>query len=65
MQEVLKDEEFVTAHLGDDVPERKVSYEDPELGFASSVTFITTPRPAIRMTMARIGRSTARRAAKL
>jgi hypothetical protein len=33
VREVLKDEEFVTAHLGDDVPERKVLYEDPELGF--------------------------------
>ncbi|HEV2099407.1 MAG TPA: hypothetical protein VGR45_10840 [Stellaceae bacterium] len=34
IQEALKDEEFVAAHLGgDDVPERKVLYEDPELGF--------------------------------
>jgi hypothetical protein len=33
LQEVLKDEEFISAHLGDDVPERKVIYEDPELGF--------------------------------
>jgi hypothetical protein len=33
IQEVLKDEEFVAAHLGDDVPERKILYEDPELGF--------------------------------
>jgi len=33
LQEVLKDEVFISAHLGDDVPERKVIYEDPELGF--------------------------------
>ena len=33
VQDVLKDEAFVAAHLADDVPERKVLYEDPELGF--------------------------------
>src|SRR5437667_6642149 len=33
VQDVLKDEAFVAAHLGDDVPERKILYEDPELGF--------------------------------
>ena len=33
VQDVLKDEAFIAAHLGDDVPERKVIYEDPELGF--------------------------------
>lgn len=33
LQDVLKDDEFVATHLGDDVPERKVLYEDPELGF--------------------------------
>ena len=33
IQEALKDAEFVAAHLGDDVPERKILYEDPELGF--------------------------------
>jgi len=33
LQEVLKDEAFVTAHLGDDTGARKVLYEDPELGF--------------------------------
>ncbi len=33
LQEVLKDESFVAAHLGDEVPERKILYEDPELGF--------------------------------
>src|ERR1051326_7168671 len=31
--EVLGDEEFVTATLTDDMPERKILYEDPELGF--------------------------------
>ena len=33
LREVLQDEEFVATHLGDDVPERKVIYEDRELGF--------------------------------
>ncbi len=33
VRDVLKDEEFITKHLGDDVPERKVLFEDPELGF--------------------------------
>jgi hypothetical protein len=33
VQEVLKNEEFIATHLGDNVPERKVIYEDPELGF--------------------------------
>src|SRR6266581_1861409 len=30
---VLTDEAFLAHHLGDDVPERKVIYEDPKLGF--------------------------------
>jgi predicted metal-dependent enzyme (double-stranded beta helix superfamily) len=33
LEEVLKDDEFVARHLGDDVPERKVLFEDPQLGF--------------------------------
>src|SRR5579871_2755969 len=33
VREVLKDGEFVKQNLGDDVPDRKVLYEDPELGF--------------------------------
>jgi hypothetical protein len=33
VREVLKDEAFVTANLGDDVSDRKVLYDDPELGF--------------------------------
>jgi hypothetical protein len=33
IQRALKDKEFVASHLGDDVPERKILYEDPELGF--------------------------------
>ena len=33
VRNVLEDGDFVTQHLGDDVPERKVLYEDPELGF--------------------------------
>jgi hypothetical protein len=33
VREVLKDEAFIATHLGDDVPERKILYEDPDLGF--------------------------------
>ena len=33
LQDVLKDEAFIAQHLDDDVPERKIIYEDPELGF--------------------------------
>jgi predicted metal-dependent enzyme (double-stranded beta helix superfamily) len=33
VEDVLKDEAFVSSHLGDDVPERKILYEDPSLGF--------------------------------
>jgi len=32
VRDVLKDEEFVATHLHDGVPERKILYEDPELG---------------------------------
>ena len=33
LRDVLADEDFIATHLGDDVPERKVLYEDPQLGF--------------------------------
>ena len=33
VQDVLQDEAFVARHLGDDVPERRILYEDPKLGF--------------------------------
>ena len=33
VQDVLKDDVFIATHLGDDGPERKILYEDPELGF--------------------------------
>lgn len=33
VQDVLKDKGFTAKHLGDDVPERKIIYEDPTLGF--------------------------------
>jgi hypothetical protein len=33
LQDVLKDDSFVATHLGDDVPERKILYQDPTLGF--------------------------------
>jgi hypothetical protein len=33
VQDVLVDEAFLKQYLGDDVPERKILYEDPELGF--------------------------------
>ena len=33
VREVLKDDAFLDTYLTDDTPERKVLYEDPELGF--------------------------------
>jgi hypothetical protein len=33
IKQALDDKQFVAKHLADDVPERKVLYEDPELGF--------------------------------
>jgi len=33
LQDMLQDENFIATHLGDNVPERKILYEDPELGF--------------------------------
>ena len=33
LREALKDESFVAKNLTDDVPERKILYEDPKLGF--------------------------------
>jgi len=33
VQDVLEDEAFIATHLGDGVPERKILYEDPQLGF--------------------------------
>jgi predicted metal-dependent enzyme (double-stranded beta helix superfamily) len=33
LREVLKDESFLQKHFTDQTPERKILYEDPELGF--------------------------------
>jgi len=33
VQDLLKDEKFVATHVGDGTPERKILFEDPELGF--------------------------------
>jgi predicted metal-dependent enzyme (double-stranded beta helix superfamily) len=33
LEDVLQDDAFIAKHLGDDVPERKILYEDPQLGF--------------------------------
>ena len=33
LQDLLKDQQFVAKHLDDATPERKILYEDPELGF--------------------------------
>jgi hypothetical protein len=33
VQNIVRDEAFVAQHVGDDVPERKILYEDAELGF--------------------------------
>jgi predicted metal-dependent enzyme (double-stranded beta helix superfamily) len=44
VEEVLKDGAFVARHLGDDVPERKILYEDPDLGFCILAHVYTGPR---------------------
>ena len=44
VQDVLKDEAFITTHLSDDVPERKILYEDPELGFCILAHVYTGPK---------------------
>ncbi len=46
LQEALKDKAFVATHLGDDTPERKVLYEDPELGFCILAHVYKGPREA-------------------
>jgi predicted metal-dependent enzyme (double-stranded beta helix superfamily) len=33
LERLLRDPQFVAAHVSDETPERKVLYEDPELGF--------------------------------
>jgi predicted metal-dependent enzyme (double-stranded beta helix superfamily) len=33
LQQLLKDEEFVSTYIKDETPERQVLYEDPQLGF--------------------------------
>ncbi|MCI0546301.1 MAG: hypothetical protein L0027_03355 [Candidatus Rokubacteria bacterium] len=33
LQDVLVDDAFIARHLGEGVPERKILYEDPDLGF--------------------------------
>jgi len=33
LEDVLKDQEFIAQHVSDDTPDRKIIYEDPELGF--------------------------------
>jgi len=33
LEDVLRDRAFVARHLGDEVPERQMLYQDPELGF--------------------------------
>jgi predicted metal-dependent enzyme (double-stranded beta helix superfamily) len=33
VQKVLADDAFIAEHVADDAPERKILYEDPELGF--------------------------------
>lgn len=33
LREFLRDDSFIATHLGDEVSERKILYEDPELGF--------------------------------
>ena len=60
VQEVLKDEAFIARHLGDGVPERKILYEDSQLGFCVLAHVYTGAKESQPPTMGRRGRSTAR-----
>jgi hypothetical protein len=64
VQDVLKDETFVAKHLHEGVPERKILYEDPELGFCILGHVNQGRGSARRTTTARPGRYTVRRAAR-
>src|SRR5437763_16774593 len=44
VQDVLKDDVFIATHLGDDGPERKRLYEDPQLGFCILAHVYTGPK---------------------
>lgn len=44
LQEWLKDESFVSQHLTDGTPDRKILYEDPELGFCVLAHHYTGPK---------------------
>lgn len=44
LEDVLKDDAFLTRHLGDDVPERKILFEDPQLGFCILAHVYRGPR---------------------
>jgi predicted metal-dependent enzyme (double-stranded beta helix superfamily) len=44
LEDVLKDDAFVARHLGDDVPERKILFEDPQLGFCILAHVYRGPR---------------------
>ena len=60
VEEICKDDEFIAEHIEEDQPERKVIYEDTELGFCILRTTTRAPRAAIPMTMVPRGPSTAR-----
>ncbi len=65
VQSVLKDDAFVAKHVGDDVPERKILYEDPELGFCILAhNYHGREGDRTRTTTRTRGRSTARRRAR-
>ncbi|HYC44880.1 MAG TPA: hypothetical protein VED01_05285 [Burkholderiales bacterium] len=44
LQDVLKDESFVAKHLDETTPERKILYEDPDLGFCILAHRYTGPK---------------------
>ena len=64
LQEVLKDDDFIATHLGDKVPERKILYEDSELGFCILAHVHHGARGAPRTTTVLPGPSTARSVGK-
>ncbi len=45
LQDALKDKEFIGKTFSDDTPERKILYEDPDLGFCILAHFQVLRRP--------------------
>ena len=64
VESVLKDDAFIAKHVGDDVPDRKILYEDPDMRFCILAHVLPGRQAHTRTTMARVGPSTAKSTAR-